>query len=295
MDRLQGGGMTMMAMIETESAWTPPSATLELREGLWQPRSITKVSYPEHGNDVCLQVEDTSYWFAHRNDCILAILERFPPGGTFYDIGGGNGFVALGLQKAGMDVALLEPGSGARNARARGLNNVIWSTLEDAGFRHGTLPAAGAFDVVEHIEDDAAFLAAIRQHLQPGGRFYCTVPAGPALWSDEDIHAGHYRRYTTDTLSAALSQAGFEVEFVTYFFSWLIPLVFTLRTLPFRLRGNRAQQRGAVQAVKNDHTLPWPLRAPVSLVHAWELSRLRTGRQVSFGTSLLCVARTPHH
>lgn len=284
----------MKADTHIPCAWTPPSALLECRDGLWQPRSISKVSYPEHGNDVCLQVEDTSYWFAHRNDCIQSMLQRFPPGGTFYDIGGGNGFVALGMQKAGMDVALLEPGSGAQNACARGLRNVIWSTFEDAGFQHGTLPAAGAFDVVEHIADDIAFLTAIRRHLQPGGRFYCTVPAGPLLWSDEDIHAGHHRRYTRATLSAALSQAGFEVEFVTYFFSWLIPLVFTLRALLFRLRGNRAAERGQVQTVKNDHTLPWPLRTPVNLVHAWELSQLRAGRQIPFGTSLLCVARASH-
>jgi len=282
----------MTADIHTACAWTPPSAELEFHDGLWQPRSIAKVSYPEHGNDVCLQVEDTSYWFAHRNECIESILQRFPPGGTFYDIGGGNGFVALGLQKAGIDVAMLEPGSGACNARGRGLNKVIWSTLEDAGFQHGTLPAAGAFDVVEHIEDDISFVKTIRRTLKPGGRFYCTVPASGFLWSGEDTLAGHFRRYNRATLAYVMGAAGFEVEFISSFFSWLTVPVFFLRALPWRLaEGGRRKKGDNVSAARADHTLPAILAEPVRWVHSWEISRIRRKRTIPFGTSLLCVAR----
>jgi len=282
-----------MTEVVSSENWAPPSATLEKRDGIWQPHLASAVSYPDDGNDVCFQVEDSSYWFSHRNECIQALMSQFPPAGMFYDIGGGNGFVSLGLQRAGINVALLEPGSGARNAISRGVKHVICATLENAEFLPGTLPAAGAFDVVEHIKDDVGFLTLIRSYLQPGGLFYCTVPSCAALWSDEDIHAGHFRRYSCGSLTTNLQRAGFEVEFVSPFFAWLSPAVFLLRTLPFRLRGNRATSFGQVKAVKNDHTLPAMMRHPAELLHAWELSRLRRRRTIPFGTSLLCVARAP--
>lgn len=301
MDRRVGGLLWIVDRIarralifphtSARAMWSPPSDRLVLNEGLWQPATISTVSYPEEGNDLCLQVEDFSYWFAHRNRCLLEIMRGFPPSGTFYDIGGGNGFVSLGLQKAGVDVALLEPGNGARHARARGVANVIRSTLEEAGLHPESVADAGAFDVVEHIADDVAFLASVERILAPGGRFFCTVPAGTGLWSDEDVHAGHFRRYSVESLRAAMTGAGFQVEFVSPFFTWLVPVVFLLRVLPFRLRGSRAEQRGQGKAVKGDHTLPGVLRPFVNACHAWELARLRDRRPLPFGTSLLCVAR----
>ena len=37
-------------------------------------------------------------------------MRRFPPPGTVFDVGGGNGFVTLAIQNAGMDAVLVEPG-----------------------------------------------------------------------------------------------------------------------------------------------------------------------------------------
>lgn len=276
--------------------WIPPSDSLRFLNGLWQPQSVSAVSYPEQGNEVCFQVEDSSYWFEHRNACILSIIQQFPPSGTLYDIGGGNGFVALGLQKAGLDVALLEPGSGARNALKRGVKKVICATLGDAALKPESLMAAGAFDVVEHIEDDEAFLTSIRRLLIRGGRFYCTVPAIKACWSHEDIHAGHYRRYSKQSLTRVIQSAGFEIEFVSSFFSWLtLPVVF-LRAFPFWLRGSGADSnfaqhsRDSLESVKTDHRLPAVLSGIARMVHDWETSQLRRSRSIPFGTSLLCVA-----
>lgn len=273
--------------------WRPPSGALQKRDGLWQPHKVSVVSYPEEGNDVCFQVEDDSYWFAHRNERIMALVNRFPFSGTFYDIGGRNGFVALGLQNAGLEVALIEPGKGARNAAKRGVRNVVQAALGDAALQPHSLDAAGAFDVVEHIMDDVTFLTSIRHLLRPGGRFYCTVPAMNALWSDEDIHAGHYRRYSKRSLAEAIRKAGFEVEFLSSCFAWLSIPVFVLRALPYRIRGSRAALRGKIDAVQADHRLPVAITGIVRMLHAWELVRLRRAGSIRFGTSLLCVARAP--
>lgn len=249
------------------------------------------VSYPDDGNDLCFQVEDSSWWFAHRNECLLEMVRQFPPSGQVYDIGGGNGFVAAALQHAGHQVALVEPGPGALNAVRRGVQCVVKSTLADAGFHRGSLPAAGAFDVVEHIADDLAFLSTVRQLLQPGGRFYCTVPAWKMLWSDEDVHAGHFRRYGRQSLTEVLQRAGFAVEFMSCLFSWLTLPVLLLRTLPSRLKASKPSAPGTAKAVHSDHHLPGALTGLVRAVHQCELSRLKRTKPLPVGTSLLCVAR----
>src|SRR5205814_2961911 len=110
-------------------------------DGIWIARSARKVSYPEEGNEDCFQIEDDSFWFRHRNLAILEVMRQFPPSGAVFDIGGGNGFVARAIEAAGYSTVLVEPGTGAFNARARGLSTVIQATLEDAKFRNGSLPA----------------------------------------------------------------------------------------------------------------------------------------------------------
>jgi len=271
--------------------WKPAAAHLVQQDGLWRARHASAISYPDAANDAFWAIEDSSYWFLHRLDCLQALIEQFPPDGDLYDIGGGNGFVAAGLERAGWPAVLVEPGSGALNARRRGLTRVVQATLSDAGFTAGSMPSAGAFDVVEHIPDDLAFLRELRAALRPGGRFYCTVPAWPALWSDEDDSAGHHRRYTPHSLARVLRAAGFEVEFLSPFFGWLMAPVFLLRALPSRLRRAPAAPHQWDERTTADHQLPAALAPFVAQLHARELAALRARRCLRTGTSLLCVAR----
>jgi SAM-dependent methyltransferase len=274
-------------------SWKPQSNGLKNKQGIWMPATNRRVSYPEEGNEIYFQVEDTSYWFAHRNRCIVEMMRQFPPGGTIYDIGGGNGFVSIGLQTAGFETVLVEPGAGALNAWKRGVQNVVQSALEDAGFHENMADAVGAFDVVEHIEDHGAFLRQICRLLRPGGRFYCTVPAMPLLWSDEDDFAGHFRRYSVKTLRAAIEKTGMQVEFISGLFSWLVLPVFLFRTLPFCLRVGKKETVGNKKSALADHRLPCAISTLASVVHNWELKWLQEKRPIFFGSSLLCVARRP--
>ena len=280
--------------LPTNSEWRPPSSQLELHDGLWRVASVSPVSYPEAGNEVCFQVEDGSFWFRHRMDCIHGVIRQFPPAGEIYDIGGGNGYVAAALQADGLEVVLVEPGVGARNALRRGVRHVVQATMEDAHFHLSSLAAAAAFDVIEHIADDVSFLRGIRERLVHGGRFYCTVPASQTLWSDEDIHAGHFRRYTCQTLTQVLHEAGFTVEFVSPFFLWLTLPVYLFRALPSQLRRKDKSAVGTAAIVPSDHRLPFLFSGLIRYAQAWELGRLRARRPLLFGTSLLCVARANH-
>ncbi len=261
--------------------------------GVWSPDSQSAISSPAHGNSVYFDVEGKSFWFQHRNRCLLELLQQFPPQGTIFDVGGGNGFVSLGLHQNGHSVVLVEPGpEGAMNAQHRGIQNVVCSTLQDAGFVPACMDAAGLFDVVEHIQDEVGFLRDVFAGLRAGGRLYLTVPAYSSLWSQEDVDAGHYRRYTKPQLSAALGRAGFEIEYQTYLFQFLILPLLLLRGLPYRL--GLAQSGCDAEQVNQSHQLPGG--AAGRFLQAWldrEIAVIRSGGAVSSGTSILAVARKP--
>jgi SAM-dependent methyltransferase len=260
-------------------------------DGCWSTQKIGNISYPAEGNDLCFAVEDSSFWFEHRNRCILEALKRFPPGGTLFDVGGGNGCVARALQQSGLDVVLVEPGpSGVRNALKRGIRQVVRATLEDAGVLAETLPSVGLFDVLEHIPDDVAFLRATRRLVVPGGRLYLTVPAYQWLWSGEDIAAGHARRYTLRTLGRLLEECGYAVERATYFFGFLPIPIFFQRALPYRL-GFHTKPIQA-ESVRSDHQVVHPLvHRILRILTSRELSRIARLKPVRTGTSCLVVAR----
>lgn len=218
-------------------------------EGVWRTGGARAVSYAAHGHEECLQVEDRSFWFRHRNDCIASLVANHPYRGALLDIGGGNGYVARRLADEGREVVLLEPGEvGARNARGvRGLEHVVCATLQDAGFHPGSFGAIGMFDVIEHIEDDRGFLADCARVLAPGGRLYLTVPCHAWLWSGADVEAGHFRRHTRASLEQLLDGL-FRIDYLGGFFRPLVAPQYLLRALPYRLGLGRRQSLLSAEA-----------------------------------------------
>lgn len=260
-------------------------------DGVWYSRTRSNVSYPDDGNERCAQVEDRSFWFAHRNRCVVALLEAYPPAGAVFDIGGGNGYVARGLVAAGREAVLLEPGfAGARAAKARGLEDVVCATLEGALLKDQSISAAGLFDVIEHIDDDRDFLRRVHRILAPGGRLYLTTPAYDWLWSEDDVGAGHYRRHTLHSIGKLAESSGFTVDFASYFFRWLPLPIFLLRTLPTKL-GFRPNASSARRA-EREHVAGSAgiVRGLADRLLSPEVELIRRSKPMSFGASCLLAA-----
>lgn len=258
--------------------------------GFWYAGMQSPISYPASAHQQCLQIEESSLWFRHRNKCILAVISASPPDqGIIFDIGAGNGYVSTVLQGSGYSVVVVEPSeAGALNARDRGCDPIICTTLQDAGFTKKTLPAIGLFDVLEHIDDDLGFLKYLHSLLTTGGKIYLSVPAYSILWSYEDEYAGHFRRYTRMSLRNKLQIAGFRIIYDTYFFA-LLPLpIFLLRTIPglFGFKsvseydphwsGKRYSQGGKMERFAR--------------LFDFELNIIRSGYRLPFGGSYLAIA-----
>jgi len=276
--------MLQDAPSSTAFAWLGSRFT-RAADGIWRAHEVERVSYLEGGHALCFECEEGSFWFAHRNDSLRALVRRFPPAGALFDIGGGNGVVSRALLDAGFEVVLVEPGTtGARHAAGRGIPTVICATLRSAQFPDAMLPAIGLFDVLEHISDDSEFLRECHRVLVPHGRLYVTVPAFRWLWSDDDVQAGHFRRYTLRRLEALLRANGFRTLQATYFFSFLPVPLWLCRSVP-SLFGRRRLDRANYARLHRGRTSR--VLEPIQRV---ELKRIEQGRAIPFGSSCLLAA-----
>ncbi len=261
---------------------------VEIADRMWIASRNASVSYPAEAHSSLAQIEATSFWFAHRNDVINTVLARFAPAGPIVDVGGGNGFVSSDLVRRGHSCIVIEPGDdAARIAHHRGLT-VVKAPFDRMLFRPGAVAALGLFDVIEHNADDVGFLADCLDVLAPGGHVYVTVPALRWLWSSDDDYAGHQRRYSRSTLAHALARAGFDVRFVSYFFSALVPPLFLLRTLPSALGLRKVTTpKDAV----GHHSAGGRLANFARRAFAFERAAIGRDMTLPFGTSLVAVAR----
>ena len=259
--------------------------------GILRSDKTVALSYPSTGNDVCFSLEDTSFWFRHRNNCILEAVRRFPPEGEILDIGGGNGYVTKRLLDEGFPAILLEPGlSGAYNGKVgRRLPRVVCATLEDLALPDASVAAVGCFDVIEHIEDDAAFVSEIARILQPGGLFYLTLPAKQWLWSACDVYSGHFRRHDENTVAELLG-GKFDIPYFTFFFGCLTLPIFLLKSAPFRL--GLVKEKPNVLANETEHGTDGGIAVSViERLLKRETRMIREGRSKMLGTSCLVVGR----
>lgn len=262
-------------------------------DGIWYSECHQKISYPSHGNAACFAVEENSFWFNHRNNCIATILKAFPPvdGKVVFDIGGGNGFVSLRLVSEGFNVVLLEPGiTGCTNAKSRGIRNVICATTDTAKFMPASLPAVGLFDVIEHIQDDLGFLQSLYKTMKRNGLVYLTVPAYKTLWSSEDEVAGHYNRYSLKEIIKVLKVAGFKVDFSSYFFCVLPLPILLIRTIPYRL--GMSKTTNVSEKLNREHNSRGGVMSNIlKILLKPEINYLGKKRSMMFGGSCIVVAR----
>ena len=154
-------------------------------------------------------------------------------------------------------------------------------------FGTGTFDVVGAFDVIEHCEPEKQALAELARVLTPGGRLLASVPAYQWAWSDHDVRAGHYRRYTLPRLVAAVEGAGLTVRRSTYAFAGVFPF-FAAERVARRLR----RGRGDAAAGRGLPRVPPALDRVLTGLSSAEARALRR-RDLPFGSSVFLAAEKP--
>jgi SAM-dependent methyltransferase len=229
------------------------------------------------------ELDERHWWYCARRKIIADLIRRetqLPKEGHILEIGCGTGHNLAMLSGFG-HVEGLELDEEARSLSEKRLGRKVMSSplpeLAEVPDRHYHL--IGAFDVIEHIEDDHAALASIARKLRPGGKFILTVPAHQWMWSAHDVVNHHKRRYSKRGLKELIDSSPLKLERIGYFNSLLFPFAVAER-VALRLRGKEDA----------DVTLPpAPLNAALEKVFACE--RYLVGRlPLPPGLSLFAVA-----
>ena len=232
-------------------------------------------------------LEAKNFWFRSRNRLIIWALQRyFPQAKSFLEIGCGTGFVLSGIGQAFPNLALygseiFTTGLGFAAQRLSGAE-LFQMDARKIPFED-EFDVIGAFDVLEHIKEDAIVLEQMYRAIAPQGGIVLTVPQHPFLWSQADAYAHHVRRYRACELKTKVERAGFKILRMTSFISLLLPLMLVSRL--------RQRQPNPEYDATSELSISGWMNASLESVLSLERLAISLGCSFPAGGSLLLIAR----
>jgi SAM-dependent methyltransferase len=215
---------------------------------------------------------------------------------TILELGTGRGDVAVYLTSRATYVGV-EPDDTSRGIAEsridRGSGRIVRDITDlDSG---DLFDLVCAFEVLEHIVDDAGVLTQWVEHVRPGGHVLVSVPADPHRFGPWDQLVGHMRRYTVDNLTKLFEAAGLEPIDVRYYgfpagavldvgYNWFGRRRLARSSTPTDLAERTAQSARSVKLPDWLRRANWYLMAPARLVQR---------RYPDKGVGLVGFARRP--
>jgi SAM-dependent methyltransferase len=232
-------------------------------------------------------VEDAHWWFTSRRAICESIITRLklPADCEILEPGCGTGGDFPMLTRHGRLYAIDCEEDALRFAAGRGLKVELarGSLPDQIPFGNRLFDLIIMTDVLEHLENDAEALAALRPRLKPGGWLLLTVPALRWLWSEHDVTHHHRRRYHARELVSRLSATGYTICYLSHYNFVLFPIIAGVR-LSHRML-YRGQARG-----RHDLAMP-SFMTNMILTHIFSSERhLLRFVQVPLGVSLIALA-----
>lgn len=232
------------------------------------------------------EIDEQHWWFVARRRILRSLIKRKvqpPKNARILEIGCGTGHNLDMLGEFGT-VEATELHVGARELAAARLGRpVAAAALPDLSM----IPAdsfdlIALLDVLEHVDDDSAALAAIVTRLKVGGKLVVTVPANKWMWSAHDAAHHHHRRYTKRELRKVAENAGLRVDLLSHFNSLLFPPIAAAR-LVGKLLGRESA---------DDSIPPQPVNGMLRGIFGLEAPLV--GRvPLPFGVSLVAILSRP--
>lgn len=235
-------------------------------------------------------LERKHWWFRARAEILREHLRRLLRGRDevrILNVGAATGRSTELLSTLGKVVSVEYDGDCCVFTRSQTGLELLQASVVDLPFHDRSFDLVCAFDVIEHVEDDAKGVAELNRVCRPDGLICVTVPAFMFLWSRHDDVNHHCRRYSGPQLRALLAAAGGEPVNHSYFnFCLFFPIAaFRLLTsmLPKRQRKDAGSDFFAVQSPLLDRVfyaifrsegilLRWGVRLPVgvSILSTWK-------------------------
>lgn len=234
------------------------------------------------------KLESFYWWFVARRDLLEWFVKEIVKGidrPTLLDVGCGTGINFSVLSKCGETFSSDSSEEALRFSRGRGTTGLVRSDLEALPFVASTFDVITALDVLEHVDDDLAAMDELLRVTRKGGLLLITVPAYGFLWSEHDEALHHRRRYAASELRNKLTNAGFEVERITYYITFLFFPILLMRFA-------QSLSKKSIHAKTSHVILPGWLNSLLIGILAFERLLLRW-MNFPFGVSIVCLARKP--
>lgn len=248
--------------------------------------------FPEEYLHHLYKIEDEHFWYRSRNRVIKRLFKKFL--GTsdpknIMEIGCGNGIILKALTEfknyilSGADIHI----QGLKHAKER-LPGLEFIQLDATQMPfENTYDAIGAFDVLEHIDDDIAVIRNVHKALKPKGLFFISVPQYQWMWSHMDDIDQHKRRYSRKELKTKLTQNGFEVKYRSSFVFILFPLMLVSRNF----KKNKKFQELTFEEKLSELQLSPAMNFLLESFMRIDEVLLKMNLSLPFGGSLITVAR----
>jgi SAM-dependent methyltransferase len=260
---------------------------------------IESLLLPKADFEELLKAEENHFWFKYRNNVIGSnVFELLVncKNSRFLELGCGNGNVIREIEKRLPESTIV--GSelheeGLLNARGRVACELVQADIYSLP-NWAKFDLIGIFDVLEHLPDDVKALQEIRQSLKPGGKLIITVPASMKLWSYFDKVAGHFKRYSCDTLEEALLKSGFKIVKNEPFMMPLFPVMWLSRKFTQLKKKLGLNGQKEDRALANDQLKISPfMNFIIGTILGIEGKLINMGVRMPFGTSILAIAENP--
>jgi len=167
--------------------------------------------------------------------------------------------------------------------RDQGYKNITKVKDIKLPFKDKTYDMVGAFDVLEHIDNQVEALREWKRIIKDDGAIVITVPAYQWLWSDHDVSLHHKRRYTTTRLALAAREAGLKPQKKSYAIVFSLPLIVGFRFI------NKALGRKADSETSYVDVPSWVNSLFSNLLYAE--AKLHKFMRFPAGTSVVTILR----
>jgi SAM-dependent methyltransferase len=231
--------------------------------------------------------EEHHWWFVGRRAVIGALLDRIslPDRPRILEAGCGSGG-NFGLLETRGIVSAFEPfddAVGSARDRHATADVRLGSLPDEVPYEDASFDLVCALDVLEHVDDDAASLAALVRLAKPGASIIVTVPAHQLLWGSHDRRLHHIRRYGRRDLRELAAGVGAEIVFETAFNTVLAPIA-----IVYRLFENVT----GVSAGNQERLPAMPVNRLLGGLFALERRAVAHG-SIPFGLSYALILRRP--
>lgn len=234
------------------------------------------------------EVENTHWWHQHKRATVHQMIIKYTSKkGKVLDIGSGTGKILEELKAKGWQVEGID---GAKEAvvwsQKRGLKITQSDFVKDKLlFTDNSFDLVISLDLLEHLPNDREMLSEMYRIVKLGGIAVITVPAYQCLFDYWDKMLGHQRRYDLNSLKNLTLQAGWHIEFASFYFClFLIPAVIV------RLIKKIIGQKQNPESDFKTTPMAWisiPVMNLYAKIERWIIFR----KPLSFGLSIVLVLK----